>query len=151
MARPDLKIDVEDEFGRTPLHSAAKKYPRMCELLLEKGANPNVIDRKKYHNPIETAVRKGAADCIPILLKGGCSLVNPKNPYGGSPLHLAFLFGHWNCVKKLVELGIDTGLRNNFQFTGFEVCVVLDQFEVLQKVMELKSLDPNLSLNEQNR
>ena len=78
-------------------------------------------------------------------------MINPKNPYGGSPLHLAFLFGHWNCVLKLVELGIDTSIKNKYGFTGLEVTVVLDQSEVLQQCIQLNSDDPNLSVNDENR
>ena len=78
-------------------------------------------------------------------------MINSKNPYGGSPLHLAFLFGHWNCVQKLVELGLDTSIQNKYGFTGLEVTVVLDQNEVLQQCLELKSDDPNLSVNDENR
>lgn len=51
-------IDFKDDRGRTLLHNAVQKNePSIVELLVEEGADPNILDKDKY-SPLGLALRE---------------------------------------------------------------------------------------------
>ena len=97
-----------DNIMQPPLHMCcARREPiRMLEILLEHGADPNLIHDR--HSPLHLAARRGDVERMRVLLRHGA---NPDLPdtKGWTPLHLAFLFPE--AVKFLIEYGADTGLE----------------------------------------
>ncbi|KAK9408113.1 CDKN2A: Cyclin-dependent kinase inhibitor 2A [Crotalus adamanteus] len=62
--------------------------PRVAELLLERGANPNLPDPSTGSRPVHDAAREGFLDTLQVLISGGARLDLP-NHYGRLPLQEA--------------------------------------------------------------
>ena len=80
-----------------------------------RGCDANTADGE-LQTSIHRACCQGRAEVIDALhsLCGGRLLVDPKDRYGCTPLWLACLFGHENCVRQLVSLGADVNATNMF-------------------------------------
>ncbi len=100
--------NAEDRFGWSLLHYAAG-WPDMTKLLLDKGANPNVVERERGRTPllfaaggrIEGKDYKTAAE---LLIKYGAN-VNAKDWDGKTPLSRAQEAGHTEIVELLKKHG----------------------------------------------
>ena len=63
-----------DEFGWTPLHTAAGgKQTEMMELLLDHGANPNKASNQGY-KPLAVAAKFGTKEKVQLLIKRGTEI-----------------------------------------------------------------------------
>ena len=82
----DVDIDVQDNFGWTPLHEACIHKRFECvKLLLEHGAEVN-IQSDNNDTPLHDACAKDSADIVKLLLDfGACKTL--KNKDGFSPIH----------------------------------------------------------------
>merc|ERR1712076_213545 len=61
-----------DEDGMTPLMQAAyKKQLKICQLLLEKGANVNHSCRDSHYTPLMMAALSGIPEIVNLLLEHG--------------------------------------------------------------------------------
>lgn len=109
-------VHATNNRGATPLHLAAKCFSIECvEALLKKGrANPNAEDCDK-RTPLHAAIGKSdlCFDIVEMLIKKG-AVINHKDEYGFTPLHLAALDGVSDCVELLIFHGADmtTKLKN---------------------------------------
>lgn len=76
--------------GSTPLHLAAERgYDVVSRLLIEKGAQLNPRDKKKY-TPLHLAAENGHKAVVTLLLDRGAQ-INPQDANGHTPLDLACL------------------------------------------------------------
>ncbi len=97
-------VNAPDQFGRTPLHLAARSTP-MIELLLEAGADVNATDifaRTPLHEalPYPESVR--------ILLEGGAD-IGARDAFGHTPLERTLRYGTGSRNLKVIELLIASG------------------------------------------
>lgn len=85
----DLNETIDLYFGITLLHIAAK-YGRVeiCEMLLDRGANVNVVDNRFFSTPLHMAALVGHKEVCTLLLSRGADAAF-KNEYGAMPYHLA--------------------------------------------------------------
>ena len=98
--------NLAGEFSRTPLHEAASESAEIAQLLLERGARPNVVDGDG-----RTPLHLAYADTARILLAHGADfLVLDKN--GNTALHLAAEHDAAKCTL-LLDAGIPVDARNN--------------------------------------
>lgn len=138
----------------SPLHYAARNGSvRILELLLKNGVDPNVQDRFQV-TPLHVASENGHKICVTRLLDAGAdqnaktrSFTNPHSwylsfdpgpgahkPYkeGTSPLHLAVVNRHLDCVRALMWYGADCNGVNSLGETalylaareGFTDCIM---------------------------
>jgi len=64
----------DDDFQSTPLAWAARKgKTAMVQLLLARGARPNLPDDPPWATPLAWATRRGHGDVAEILTQGGAS------------------------------------------------------------------------------
>jgi hypothetical protein len=98
------------EFGRTPLHEAAKESAEAVELLLAGGAKPNPLDGDG-RTPLHLAYSDSAAA---LLRHKADFLILDKK--GNSALHTAAEADARMC-RLLVEAGIPVDARNNSGLT----------------------------------
>lgn len=69
LARRGQNLDATDEKGRTALHYAAEfDQPDMVQLLIEMGADPNVLDAKG-HTPADKVIALGLPRDSSVLWK----------------------------------------------------------------------------------
>ncbi len=86
----------------TPLHSAvAGGHIRIVELLLKKGAQPNVRERGGY-TPLHTAAANGDVESIRLLILAGANL-HLRSDDGKIALHLAEEKKHSKAVDLLKQ------------------------------------------------
>ncbi|KAJ3045658.1 hypothetical protein HDV00_007784 [Rhizophlyctis rosea] len=98
-------VDLPDySTSRTPLsHAAGSGSIGVASLLIEKGANVNLIDTAGK-SPLHWAADNGHADICMLLLDHGAN-VDSATPNGSTPLHVATLKGHLPIVKILISNG----------------------------------------------
>jgi hypothetical protein len=64
-------IDFQNQWGRTPLHAAARRgCVQVTRLLLDRGADPNAVTRERW-SPLNEAYRGGHPETVAILLARG--------------------------------------------------------------------------------
>ena len=145
LAHPDIKVDLTDKSGWTPLHHAADRgYLDIWFLLLSKGVEVNAKTSDMKHSPLLLACECGeeakspadkSADypgCIRLLLDKGAN-VNATDKEGWTPLHTLCrcsddadlertLIGHW--------AGVDTKDPDDYTpltHAAFRVCPATSQ------------------------
>jgi ankyrin repeat protein len=102
---------VDPECGETVLHVAADKLnKKLVELLLSKGANPNIISGQNY-TPLIIAAAQGdvALPIVELLLAGRSdpSLAPTSGPNaGGDALHVAASKGANAILEHLLAFGV---------------------------------------------
>jgi cytohesin len=100
-------VNTADRYGWSLLHYAAGKgsaSTAMTRMLLDKGANPNVVEREYGWTPLHRAAGKGHRTRVELLISHGAS-VNAKDWYGKTPLSLAKEEGHTEIIELLRKHG----------------------------------------------
>ena len=69
--RRKSKLDGIDDYGNTPLHTAAR-YSRVesTEMLLKAGADPNIIAENGF-TPLHEAAENGCTSIVSLLVQNG--------------------------------------------------------------------------------
>ena len=109
----DPALAHERYAGRTLLHNAAAAGSlATVELLLQLGADPNVLDSGK-HTPLYCVGNEcgGAesADVVRALVRGGAQVGAHDGVTGATPLHMAARRGNVVVAKALLECGAGEG------------------------------------------
>jgi ankyrin repeat protein len=76
----------------------------MTKMLLEKGANPNIVERTDGRTPLHYAALQGQKTIAEILLAHGANM-DTRDWYGRTPLSLAKEGGHTDIVELLRKHG----------------------------------------------
>lgn len=121
--------------GNTVLHTAVNEgYFEVCKYLLEKGAEPDSIN-KIEQAPLHFAAKRGETRIIELLLKYSKN-INIQDHDKNTPLHLASQMGHGEAVKCLLESKAQVSLLNEFGQTAFDMASSANT----KKVFELKGV-----------
>lgn len=92
--------------GETALHiTVARRDATWTRFLLQKGANPNVADKKGVM-PLQIAVSLNFAEGVEALLNGGAN-PNSTNATGETPLITATLMQNVSLARLLLDKGAD--------------------------------------------
>jgi ankyrin repeat protein len=73
---------------------------------------------------IHDAARNGNADRLRNLLRTDPALVNVRNSFQSTPLHLAADQGHAEAVKFLIESGADPNVQNKYGCSPLHLCAM---------------------------
>uniref|UniRef100_A0ABD2W6N4 Uncharacterized protein n=1 Tax=Trichogramma kaykai TaxID=54128 RepID=A0ABD2W6N4_9HYME len=122
-----LLIDAQDKSGNTPLHLAlTRRCTMMVQLLLKRGANPNLIDANGL-TPLHFSCMRidDDDDLVKMLLKFSIDEHRPvkvdavDNKSGQTPLHHALAHGKKpRIIRALLTGGADPNLADNNRFTA---------------------------------
>lgn len=108
-----LTINACNDLGETALHMAsATGRTKMVQLLLDAGANVNVVTKPENRAPLHLACLNDHIDAAKLLLNCATCDVDVKDHNGDSPLHLATVAGNEKLVALLIRYGANTNTRN---------------------------------------
>jgi len=106
--------DRRNQYGETPLHTAAKKgeIAKVRELL-KAGASPNVTDAAGWYplHELAMSVKGGAVEILSLLIEHGAMVdVFSTGEKGVTPLQEAVMYGSKEMVTMLIKAGASTDL-----------------------------------------
>ncbi|KAK3789000.1 hypothetical protein RRG08_039608 [Elysia crispata] len=109
------KVDSRHELGWSALHVAAvNKRSEVVKILLEAGADPNILDQ---FSTATLKSREKQLNALHVLLareeEFSDRLSNRANFQNCTPLHYAVLINDMDCVKLLLEAGADPTIENS--------------------------------------
>lgn len=104
--------------------------PRIVQLLLERGANPNIPD-KEGGTPLMSAAWMGHAKIVIVLLDGGAE-INARNNDGETALIRAAEKGEAKTVKVLLERGANINVQDKNGKTALARAIEKNHAEAVQ-------------------
>ncbi|KAG4433881.1 hypothetical protein IFR05_010640 [Cadophora sp. M221] len=105
-------VDVQDDEGNTPLHTAATNgLEEVTKILLKHGAHLDLRDKLNDRNPLHLAVRHGHLAIVQAMFDSSQRPgpdakgpdINSKDKLGLTPLHIAARDGNNSIVTTLLE------------------------------------------------
>ncbi|KAL8172841.1 UNVERIFIED_CONTAM: hypothetical protein K2H54_027298 [Gekko kuhli] len=143
----NVNLEHRDMGGWTALMWACYKgCTDVAELLLEKGANPNITGLQYSVYPIIWAAGRGHSRIVQLLLQYGAK-VNCSDKYGTTPLIWAARKGHLECVKYLLHMGADVDQEGANSMTALIVAV---KGGFTDSVKEILKRNPNVNLTDKD-
>jgi ankyrin repeat protein len=114
--------NLTDQFGQTPLHSAATiGSVKLTELLLHHGAKISSVD-SYGQTALHICAGLSNEKCLAVLLdQGGDEFIEATDIYGNTPLHHAAYNGRMECVKLLLETAADVTAKNFKNFSPYNL------------------------------
>ncbi len=129
------KIDAQDKLGKTALDWAAfYGSVNLVQLLLRRGAKPNVGQGAKRTSSIAECAHHGNTEVLKLLLKAGVD-VNAMR-HGSHALGTASTFGHEGFVRLLLEAGADPNLAEEEGTTPLIAAVASKRISVVKTLVE---------------
>jgi len=105
--------------GRTPLTLAASRGSiPLAKMLLGKGAEVNMADRREHRTALHYACQKGTMEMVDLLLSHKAE-IKPVDREKATPLYLAKSEGHDGLVKKLASMGAKERVTYHTAEPGF--------------------------------
>ncbi|MCC7050260.1 MAG: ankyrin repeat domain-containing protein [Bacteroidia bacterium] len=103
-------LKPKEEEGLNPIITAiSKKNNTILRLLLDKGADPNLITGS---SPLTVAIQWGNAECLNMLIGAGVKLTN-RGDNGMTPLEQAVYWGKYDVVKILLDKGLNPNEKSS--------------------------------------
>lgn len=131
-----IPIDVRNQVGNTALIVASEKnLPEIVRVLLELGADYNILNGKRYQSAIGLATDVGSYDSVKMLLDTG---INPDLTGRGffTPLFDAISNDYTQIAKLLLEAGANpNGVSPNL-IKPLERAVERNNLEIAQLLVE---------------
>ncbi|CAD6441537.1 6927b832-dcdc-49a2-bc78-ac94e166f114-CDS [Sclerotinia trifoliorum] len=112
LATDGIKVDFQDDHGRTPLQRAFCGGHRVIvRLLIEEITQANNFKYRECNQGLFWAVGSGDEGAVRLLLERGAS-IETRTGYDRTALSLAVLYGKTTIVKLLIENGADIEARD---------------------------------------
>lgn len=107
-------MNPPDKFGNTPIGLACIQKPEnkeakhdqkeILKLLLEKGADPNIENKRTRWTTLTWAARHGMSDMLSLLLRDqNDAFLHIPDKNGYYPIDYAGMCQHWKCVAILAR------------------------------------------------
>lgn len=111
-----LNVNSRDKNGLTPLHYAldhSRKTSKAAAMLLDLGADPNAQIEWEEVAPLHLAARRNDASAVALLIQKG-ALLDTKDRFGRTPLHIALEQGDLEVIERFTSAGCDIKARSNW-------------------------------------
>jgi ankyrin repeat protein len=126
LAHPKVKVDDVDVYGQTALHLAARvSNVKAAQKLLEKGANPNIFNKKGW-SPLHVAALQGETEIIDLILQAQKHnhVDDDKTANGRTALHCAAALSNEITAEHLINKGADLHSRDNDGLTPLHMAAL---------------------------
>ena len=101
----NIVVKMPGSDGESALHRACKgKRASIVSILLKKGANPNIREKKSGKTPLIKAVKTDNVKITKLLISSGAD-INAQDNNGNTALSLAKEAGNTKIIELLVEAG----------------------------------------------
>ncbi|CAB0035928.1 unnamed protein product [Trichogramma brassicae] len=142
-----VRIDAQDKLGDSPLHLSLKhSNPKVAELLLRRGADPNLAN--KEGSTALHRIEKRAVDdfMMKFFIKinedtNRRLLVDAQDKNGDTPLHLAVRYSKKKSIESLLRYGADANLANEEGLTPLHIICIQDIFQTASAEIFFKTCD----------
>lgn len=105
--------NAKDGEGWSPLHVAAELgYTRMCQLLVQAGADIHAKSSEFGQTALHLAAMSGVLQCCKFLILAGAD-IHTKNAAGSTPLHVAAEYELAKIYRYLIQAGADVDAHDN--------------------------------------
>ena len=123
-------LNARGAYDRTPLLEAVlSRQPGICEFLLEKGADFNLVNKEGFA-PLHFAAFLGETELVKMLVAKGAPLTANANVIGATPLDLAVGAGRREMVDLLIAKGAPLNLKDKKGNTPLLKAVLSGQSEI---------------------
>jgi uncharacterized protein len=115
IGHPELRIDLANSAGETPLMMAAlRDQDGLVTRMLDRGARIDgaVESGQPGWTPLHYAAASPGAKALQVLLARGAR-IDARSPNGTTPLMMAAQYGTEDAVNLLLKQGADAKLRND--------------------------------------
>jgi ankyrin repeat protein len=129
-------LDFPDQYGKTPLHSAAEYgYSALVALLADHGADTEAKN-DRGGTPLWMAAESGHADIVEVLVLRGADIDAPNKDSGFTTVFQAAYYGHADVIKALMNFGANMTARANTGFMPIYNAVMTNQKETLKLFLD---------------
>lgn len=99
-----LNLNFFNLDGLSPLHIVCKMgHNEILQMLLQRGAQSNIIDKRHGQSPLQVAAMHGHHACVATLLQNNANICYANTETAGkTALHFACENGSLMCVKELL-------------------------------------------------
>ena len=146
--RPDVNLNVRNEDGDTPLHSAAwSGREQSARLLIDAGADINISDNQQW-TALHIAAHFGHSSIVGELIKAPHLNLNVRNENGNTPLNLAVYNGRAASARLLIDAGADINIPDKYQQTALHMAACNGYNDIVDAL--IKRPDMNLNVRNEN-
>ncbi|GLC37622.1 hypothetical protein PLESTB_001667000 [Pleodorina starrii] len=139
LVRGGAGLDAAKTSGCTPLHTAAMNgHTDVVRYLLEAGANKD-SQFNDGATPLYVAAEKGKVEPLKLLLEAGADKNAALKKEGHTPLCIAVLNHHTECVWTLVKAGVDINLALKDGATPLYLASEKGFLDCLEVLLEAKA------------
>ena len=117
------------------LVAAVRGYTQMVELLLQAGADPNIMHQEAVSTPLSQASSKGFFDIVQLLLRYNAN-PNLQTSLGQTALMAAASNGFTNIVRLLLQAKAQVNLRNDNGLSALLYAIKSGNSEVVDILLE---------------
>lgn len=128
---------INFSYGIDPLHGDGDKYDEYFTRESKENQN-GARGYTLFHHCIRSSHKK----CVDnMILAGFNDFSNNQNETGSTPLHIAIYSQHPGPIKFLIELGVDTSIKNNEGKTAFEMPMPDELKKYIEKLFEMDIIE----------
>lgn len=116
-----VDVNARDKEGWTALQFAAELgHTRICQLLIQAGADINAKSTMYGETALHLAAYNGALECCKYLIQASAD-IHTKNNDGSTPLHLAAETGSEDICRLLIQAGADVNAHDNAEMKPIDL------------------------------
>ncbi|KAI1123617.1 ankyrin repeat-containing domain protein [Nemania abortiva] len=121
--------------GRTALlESAEQDMPSVAEILLQDGADPDILDDLQG-TAIHLAAKMDASSIVEALISKGAALDLQDSAVQATPLHYSCYRGHLKASLQLIEARADIGVRDYWNRTPLSAACMSGHLTLVQSLL----------------
>lgn len=127
--------DAVSTYSESPLNLAIHEGQNFVKLLIDGGANVNLVGPGRFRSPLHHAVEVGEYDVVKFLIERGAD-VNLAGGQQRPPLHRAIKFDQGDIAELLIEAGADVNLVNHISMPPLHYAIEANHGRMVELLIE---------------